>query len=536
MGDFNISFICPSPLVYEYSNKDTTFWAFEKANCAIPCPSIVFSSTEWNIMADSFLYVLLFSTILIIFNFGKIAPRYFIRSMFTAGFLSYSIILIIFLFLNQNDSVVCSGPGHYVKKDPFCVFQAFTTIFSIIWVEVWSVILAFDSYIHITSRRTNSVYTFKLRRRYAGLGCGLPIVCAIIPLFADNLGFDPYANLPMCLYLFHDNKVYFWVTLFIPFFVLNFLCLGLTLTSVYKIQKILVLSRSPGARSEISPSSSQRPTEDRDLMTGSFSTKEESNHDSRAIFSDEFESITDSVPSGPPETSDGLNVNTQSSIGASGRHANSQRPIDDLFTSLLSPADEFFDNSYAYNATQSYADRNSDYMDRYETPIDPACLTNVTDISNAPNNDSANASAKAPNTKNESGRALSSASAVVWNIFSFNKSDTPAENSDTYRPSRYEKWEYIIRKTIKYNGRYLLFLVMFCMTTLFVIPILVNNNYVYYDSYISSTEDFVSCLLEASFRCDDQTQSGVDSCARNLCGDHPNNRPDIVQVFNSATD
>ena len=63
------------------------------------------------------------------------------------------------------------------------------------------------------------------RRLYTLIGLLFCTVLSIIPLLAKNYGFDPYANIPMCLFLFHSNKYYFWIVFFLPYCLLITACL-----------------------------------------------------------------------------------------------------------------------------------------------------------------------------------------------------------------------------------------------------------------------------------------------------------------------
>jgi hypothetical protein len=526
MATRNITVFCPEPLVYEYHSQDTTLWASEEFNCAVPCPTISFTNKEWKAMTNTFLFVMLISALCISFMFSRIVKtRSYIRSMFIAGFLIYTIVLVLFLFGNLNDKIVCSSEGHYVERDPFCIFQAAVTIFSIILTQVWSVILSFDSYLHISSR-VHTNYTFKMRKQYLGLGFGLPFLCALIPLVADNLGFDPKANLPMCLYMFSEEKAYFWITLFLPFFVLNFLCLGLTLAGIVKIQRVLVLSRSPGTRISLHATGDTSRIESRNQQPSA--PDEEDERATEEDFASSVDEASDAQRSSLPE----VNAETPQPVA--------MRPElgpGDLISPLLSP-------DYQYYADQSFMieevdfDRNSAYNPRYETPVDPNCLTNVTD--SGPNTiaDSKASSAMPFQTHKQVSNASlrvdsSQSSSLKWSqIWSSRRglsgsAESPSLSAST---SRIRSWEYIIRKTLKYNGRLILFLTTFCLTTFFVIPILVEMNYVNYNDYNDSAESFVECLLTASVLCPVQTQNGVDNCAKDACGTHPTNRQDLGQV------
>jgi hypothetical protein len=80
-------------------------------------------------------------------------------------------------------------------------------------------------------------------------------------------------------------------------------------------------------------------------------------------------------------------------------------------------------------------------------------------------------------------------------------------------------------ETWKYNGRVLIFIVIYCALSLYVIPTFIYLFHSTYQRNVDSADEWVGCLIVASFISPVQTQSGVDSFARATCGSHPDPRP-----------
>lgn len=257
------SFICPYPLQsFDPSTlgqksargaATTTLVAYE--NCAVPCPMVDFTPNEWSTLCLTItILVCLSMTTSFISFFSHLLDRkrHYILCMFTGGFFGYSTILSFFLFRNgPNNEIICNGTAQYVKQDPVCVFQAASTVFLFLWIEIWSVILAWDTYLHITTLRSRSDSENKrLLRRYTWFAVIFSIGITIVPLCYSNLGFDPKASIPICFFLGSDTKVslFFWGSFFAPFYILLFIFLVISCGAIRRIHLIFVTSQSYLAR------------------------------------------------------------------------------------------------------------------------------------------------------------------------------------------------------------------------------------------------------------------------------------------------
>jgi hypothetical protein len=242
------SFICPSPLVY-YSNatKAPTYHTILAANdyCAVPCPTIEYSPREWDTINKvvSILVIISFCSCLLVFlSHVTEFYKYYIRLMFIGGFLVNSLVIGLFVLLNQHDNIVCDGDVFYVETGPLCVFQAAATIWSFIWTNTWSAILAYDTLLHV-SLLSKPGSEFFARVKYTVIAVAISTTVVAVPLFTGNLGFDPDANVPICLFMVSRSPEIFWFSFVVPFYLLLLSSLVLTVLVAWRVHKVFILSR-----------------------------------------------------------------------------------------------------------------------------------------------------------------------------------------------------------------------------------------------------------------------------------------------------
>ena len=110
--------------------------------------------------------------------------------MFLAGFVLYSLLLGLFLSSNRDNSVVCAGAAdqYYIEKSGMCVLQSASLLFSLVWIEMWSAILAVDTYFHITSKYHVDDIP-RLHKTYFACALGVSAVVTVIPLVRTNLNY-----------------------------------------------------------------------------------------------------------------------------------------------------------------------------------------------------------------------------------------------------------------------------------------------------------------------------------------------------------
>lgn len=245
-----MSFICPHPLVYGIETSAKTVWIFEEGNCALRCPTITYTTDEWTLVATQaeILFSISAAGTCCIFFYqlysSKLKVEFLPRIMFLLGFFLISFIMVVFLFSNglHARELSCDQENAFIERDPLCVFQAWSTVFFIIWIEIWSFFMAYENYLFICSALEQSSNHGKNNVKYLFISIFVCGTCATIPLAAGNLGFDYQANIPVCLYLVSDGRNYLWTTLVAPFGLFAVLCLVYTLKSIHKIQSIFVSS------------------------------------------------------------------------------------------------------------------------------------------------------------------------------------------------------------------------------------------------------------------------------------------------------
>ena len=255
----NSSLLCPSPLVsvpFGTAGEGSILYVDpDDCDCAIPCPQLIYSDSEWSSFKDSLFTGSLVSMIAALFvlttHCGS-KRRYFLRLMFIAGFFLNSMVVLAFSAMNhKRDEVVCGPDGaEFMQRAPLCVFQGAATIWAFTWIEYWSVVLSFDSYMMVSHRATsfrqgghfgerndnkmNWYYTF-----------GAFAVCTIftsIPLGAHNFGFDPMQNIPLCLFIFSSESSYFWSCFIVPLVIMVSLCCFFSILGMIQMHTIFVNS------------------------------------------------------------------------------------------------------------------------------------------------------------------------------------------------------------------------------------------------------------------------------------------------------
>ena len=96
-----------------------------------------------------------------------------------------------------------------------------------------------------------------------------------------------------------------------------------------------------------------------------------------------------------------------------------------------------------------------------------------------------------------------------------------------------------IAQTLKYNGRAIIFVIIFCLTTLYIIPLLADLQYFKYQYYQDGTADFISCLMATSAQSQTvdppipQNVVDVSNYVNDICGDIPSVRPALGLIISA---
>jgi hypothetical protein len=584
----NATFYCPSPLVYAYDDHDTVLWAFEPGHCAVPCPTITYTSNEWDFLKQAvwiLAVISLITTTMTLTILSADISKLFLRAMFILGFLVISITSVIFLAENADDGVVCNGDGHYVKKAPLCIFQAIVTIFILLWVEIWSVILSVDTYMHIVSRTSMERMSY-WRKRYMGIALTFCTVLTIIPIIGDNVGFDPKANLPFCLYLYSENKWYFWSTLYAPFITLNSVCFIITILGAKRIHQIFVTTSKYTIKDSVSSSSaaaavassSTRTRSRTKGLTSSSGARENNNsssHGNSSLREDSSHSpqVVRRYGDDPDEEGDeeegGYDYDDGSSVDS---HELTENYRSHLPAGALSLNPEFYEGSMVAKETSSpvtsvdYGAPPVSLFPRLQHSTSSAGTKNPLNapltpddhhiLCSPPGDDERWRDSEAKWFKSYHEPSFQGTRPTLTHLVSTTQDyrssevfsltsgggQTPFSDRTVSRDTE-STWAgniahslkkssvsvnlNLLKEALRYNGRSILFVIVFCLTTLYVAPSLLYINGIKYNDYVTGTEDYVACLVEAAFLCHVKTQEGVDQCAKEECGRFPGDRLDV---------
>ena len=263
----NNSIICPAPLLNvphgSWDTAGTVYYVQPPLTCALPCPQIVYTNDEWDslknlLFVGSILASIMSLVVLLAHIYARDTKYQFVRVMFIAGFLLNSCIVLLFSALNlDKDFIVCGSQNHsavFYSKANMCVFQGAATIAAFSWIEYWSVILAFDSYLMVRRRARNvggsaneREETKKRHRHYLIGAFAWSAFLTFPPLIANNYGFDPRQNVPLCLFMFSTDSNYFWGCFIIPMGIMVTLCTMFSVLGICQMQNIFVNSSLYGS-------------------------------------------------------------------------------------------------------------------------------------------------------------------------------------------------------------------------------------------------------------------------------------------------
>lgn len=525
----NFSFFCPSPLAYASKNESGyVVWVYEGGDCAMKCPSLIYTDEEWNYYIHILIIVGLVTVgvasgalVLTIRQYDT----YFPKIMFFCGVILDAFVLTVFLLVNgRNNSVVCNDDAHFSRQNNFCVFQAGATIFSIIQIESWGVVIAFDTYVNIvyniTKERRAVFY-----QRYIIITTLVSLAFVACPYIADNLGFDESGSYPMCLYLYTENSDYFWGTLFAPFVILNVLCLLITCACVYRLHTVFVSSSQHVVRLRPSVVLSEVESEYR------FCCEDVEGWEDTYSWIDDIVSRASSVFS--PEERPSLAACDNIMLSENG-------------PSLFSSHDESKRKNKAQKSAGSahgtgkcvpYTDDDVQSSISYSTTASNSTPTR--DVSRNPILRDSNGKVVSEvddGITSMSPSTTSSATTVVMGAH--NPSNTQSrpvtaiaqeEKKALEASAKLMAFKDIISNIAYYHGRHMIFIVTFCFSTYYVMHMILKFTKYDYDKYEDGTAEYIECLLTVQAICPVRTQEGVDRCAER-CGDHPDVRAPINQV------
>ena len=107
------------------------------------CPLEIESFSSQNVHVSSFTY-----------SYSRLSILIF---MIRSGFCASSFILLLFLVVDPENSIICDGESAYVKRHPFCIAQSVILMFSFLWTEIWAACQAFHLYLIVVLRLRREV-------------------------------------------------------------------------------------------------------------------------------------------------------------------------------------------------------------------------------------------------------------------------------------------------------------------------------------------------------------------------------------------
>ena len=471
----------------------TTLYKSGVEGCAVPCPNLDYTKDEWNrlqLTLGVIVAMAFFTSLASFLSHILEYKRFYILVMFIGGFCLNSLVFGLFLLINRDDSIVCYDDAHYIKQAPFCVFQAATLIFLFLWIEIWSVVLAYDSYLYIyyycEYGKQKKVGKDVYRTRYFVVSFIVALSVTMIPLLSNDLGYDPKANIPICFFIGTSNatSMYFWLSFFFPFYFLLLIFFILSIFGIWRINQIFVNS-APSTVNDVSRISA-----------------------------------LDS------------NLGLEDGVKLSRIEDKSDKLQQDLLAH--SHIDEEMDGSQSiYSAPGSDVDWAISGYDSYYTSN---CTTNNVLVQAAASN-ALGVDHSRIIDRLSNGSVVSIPLGIDHDRGEDNetvnntRSISPTEGKTKNKTSNFAKYNILLGKLWRYNGRNLVFVTLFGVTTFILLFIVVQVFAIRYHKYIDSAEDFVTCLSYASVMSPTQTQEGVNQYASQMCGTVPKVRPPLPELY-----
>mmetsp|Transcript_5076 Transcript_5076/g.7753 ORF Transcript_5076/g.7753 Transcript_5076/m.7753 type:complete len:578 (-) Transcript_5076:29-1762(-) len=528
------SFICPYPLVSApgnktYPDKYTTHWAYKEGNCAVRCPTIVLTENEFSEFNDTVFHIAIvsfvMSLVVLLFHMQE-AKRYYVRILFILGFACSSVIFIFFYPLNKDYDIICSDDrAHYIEKDPLCVFQAFLIIYCFLWVAIWGAVYSMDIYL-VTSFSLTRREIENLRKYYLGFVALTAGVLSCIGLFSGNLGYDYTTSLPNCLFLYAEEDLFFWLTLVLPYSVCVSICTVASVRTAYRLHKVFVYSRRVRRTGHVASNSSSP------ILTSIINCvrislwitkRSETSGDNSATAARK-----NTVDSTRDDSIDGIGREWSLDIDSTVTH------IPHLADIVVSPLPRLRPTAvpdpdgglsiYSENSEGPIPNTSEDGMEL--SPSNSSTKTSVIPDDN--DMEEADSSSKVKfSQSSESSRRIELSPRTASNTTSGTATVSCTDDRSPAGVSMVGILANTFSDTWKYNGRVLIFLAVYCLLSWYVIPTFIYLFQTSYDDHVDSANDYVECLITASFLSPLQTQTAVDSFAKEMCGKYPTPRPPI---------
>ncbi|EAL65938.1 G-protein-coupled receptor family protein [Dictyostelium discoideum AX4] len=235
---------CPSPLIYKNSTDRISdinrgYQFIGETNCVQPCPSLVYSESDWKNFFDASLYggaISIFCSLFLLITYSPLVNNKHNRHTISIMFLFSGIFIMLAsngrVFWNNNEGYfdrICPEKGRFARQsDRYCLAMGIFYQFGCLTGMMWWTTLSVDVWMTIKKIKISNRQIFY----YACIVNFLAIFLTFIPIARDQYGASNFGIGCWILGLW-DQVFGFWAPLGIC---LTIGCIFITLI-MYEIYK-----------------------------------------------------------------------------------------------------------------------------------------------------------------------------------------------------------------------------------------------------------------------------------------------------------
>lgn len=198
--------VCPTPLL----KTDPLLTNYERilaptlldiSDCNTKCPTYVYDAGEWDNMKTTvaaFVWLSLIVSVAILASLIALKKLNVLNGAFLVSCIGASFGMVVLVFSGQ-DRVYCEDEVYVHDRAPVCVAQGFLTIVCSIAIALTITFQAFDTFLKVILGFRGSKLKY-LDYCYLAIIVIFPVICAVVALANDNIGFDTFWLIPMCFY------------------------------------------------------------------------------------------------------------------------------------------------------------------------------------------------------------------------------------------------------------------------------------------------------------------------------------------------
>ena len=232
--------VCPLPFVIPDADSYARdglyiYWIWGTA-CAFPCLPVIYSNNQFEaqrrMFQATFVIAFVFSFLLLV---NSIMSRQHNLTMFALGTFNGAFWMTIFMSLNENNELICSGNAGVDQYNPFCVFSGFMLLASLNWFSAWSFNISFRVWSGV-SKRISSLTMKKIDKYFWVLVFFLPSLL-FINLGVGNIGYEYMGGTSCICYNLYDIQPKYWhyITTFSPVIIFAVILPGIFLIDTLRI-------------------------------------------------------------------------------------------------------------------------------------------------------------------------------------------------------------------------------------------------------------------------------------------------------------